>query len=174
MSDNQQVELDGKRYTYRNGDWYDVKSFIKQPKSVTNKLNALSQKSKLQDDASITSFPELVAEAQKARESEQFPRAERLIRRALALQPGQEGALAVLSSVLRRQGRAQEALEETEAFRYSNYAPLLTSRAGALCDLGRWEAARREVGRVLAMPGDHVEAFEVVHRIKAARPDIYS
>jgi predicted Zn-dependent protease len=173
MSNDQEIELEGKRYVYRNGDWYDSKTFVKPPKSVLNRINALLQNMHLQSDASITDFNALLDEAKKCRESQQFPRAERLIRKALTLQPGNEGALAVLCSVLRRQGRAQEALDQTAACRRSDYAPLLTSRAGALCDLGRWEEAKQIIGRVLAKSGEHTEAFEVVHRIKAARPDLY-
>ena len=81
--------------------------------------------------------------------------------------------MAVLCSVLRKQGAPEKALHETEASPHLPYSPLLTSRAAAMCDLGMWEAAKREVVRVLAMPGDHDGAFEVVHRIKASRPDLY-
>jgi hypothetical protein len=51
--------------------------------------------------------------------------------------------------------------------------PLLTSRAAAFCDLGRWEEARRSVGRALAISGGSEEAFMVVKRIKQHRPDLY-
>jgi hypothetical protein len=44
--------------------------------------------------------------------------------------------------------------------------------AAALCDLQRWEEAKKEIGRALAI-GESEEAFSVVRRIKAARPDLY-
>jgi hypothetical protein len=81
--------------------------------------------------------------------------------------------MAILCSAFRAQNAPERALEETEAHRQVSYPPLLTSRAGAMCDLGMWEEAKREIARVLAQPVDHSDAFLVVHRIKAARPDLY-
>jgi len=57
-------------------------------------------------------------------------------------------------------------------FRDANDHVLLTTRAAALCDLGRWEEAKRTVGRSLAIESSD-EAFSVARRIKAARPDLY-
>jgi hypothetical protein len=74
--------------------------------------------------------------------------------------------------VLRHLGASDRAVQETEPLRAGNYPPLLVSRAAALCDLERWEEAKAIVGRALAA-GDSPEAFEVVHRIKANRPELY-
>ena len=52
------------------------------------------------------------------------------------------------------------------------YPVLLTSRAAALCDLGIWEEAKKTVGRSLAI-SKSAEAYNVVNRIKAAKPDLY-
>ncbi|MCB0226529.1 MAG: hypothetical protein KDI02_22745, partial [Anaerolineae bacterium] len=59
-----------------------------------------------------------------------------------------------------------------EAFRDTNYSPLLTSRAAALCDLKRWEEAKKTIGRCLVISKNET-AFSVVNRIKAERPDLY-
>jgi hypothetical protein len=79
----------------------------------------------------------------------------------------------MLCAVLRDKGLPQQALDETQAIRRTDYPPLLTSRAAALCDLERWEEAVKELRPVLAMGGSE-EAFSVVHRIKKARPDLYA
>ena len=68
--------------------------------------------------------------------------------------------------------RPEEALIATERARATGYLPLLTSRAAALCDLESWEDAKAELSRVLAV-GKSPEAFAVVRRIKASRPDLY-
>ena len=102
---------------------------------------------------------------------------EELLSRAQSLEPGNLAAghlaaLAVLSSVYRASGYPAKALAATEADRDANHPALLTTRAAALCDLGRWEEAKRTVGHSLAIESSD-EAFSVARRIKAARPDLY-
>jgi hypothetical protein len=165
--------LDEKSYIWDGRGWYESKTFMQPPKVVISKLNALLMEQLARDDASVTDPSILLDRAKQARDSQQFERAIQLLRRVLTLWPGYGGALAVLCSVLRKQGAPEKALHETKTFGRLGYPPLITSRAAAMCDLGMWEAAKREIARVLAMPGEHDEAFEVVHRIKAARPDLY-
>jgi predicted Zn-dependent protease len=146
---------------------------MRPPKAIVSKLNALLKDQLSRDDDAVADPSLLLERAKQARDNQQFDRAIQLLQRVLKLRPGYAGALAVLCSVLRKQGRPEKALHETEAARHLPYSPLLTSRAAAMCDLGMWEATKQEIARVLAMPGDRGEAFEVVHRIKAARPDLY-
>ena len=168
------VELDGKSYSWRGSGWYETKTFLRPPTAVVSRLNRQLQGQLLQADEGVTGFQELLSRAKTARGAKQHGRSERLLSRALKLRPGHEGALAILCSVLRDEGAPRRALAETHAFRGLDYAPLLTSRAAAYCDLGQWEEAKREIARVLAMPGnDKDEAFLVMHRIKAACPDLY-
>ena len=54
----------------------------------------------------------------------------------------------------------------------STHVPLLTTRAAAYCDLKLWEQAKKIIGKALAIE-ESEEAFMVVKRIKAARPEIY-
>jgi predicted Zn-dependent protease len=173
MLNHYERELDGKSYTWDGKGWYASKTFMRPPKAIVSKLNALLQEQLSRDDAAVAEPSLLLERARQARDNQQLDRALQLLRRVLKLRPEYEGALAVLCSVLRKQGAPEKALQETEAFRHLRYSPLLTSRAAAMCDLGMWEAAKREIARVLVMPGDHAEAFEVVHRIKAARPELY-
>jgi tetratricopeptide (TPR) repeat protein len=172
-SNTHEVTLDGVRYTWDGNSWFETKSFLRPPTGIVSKLNALVRDSLASDDATITDANLLMDRARQARESQQFERAVALLRRVLVIRPDSESALAILCSVLRAQGVPDRALAETDLFGHSNYPPLITSRAAAMCDLGRWEQAKKLIGRVLAMPGDHGEAFSVVHRIKVARPDLY-
>jgi len=61
----------------------------------------------------------------------------------------------------------------TEGLKHLSSPVLLTTRAAALCDLERWEEAKRAVGAALAMGKGDPEAFNVVSRIKSNRLDLY-
>ena len=63
----------------------------------------------------------------------------------------------------------------TEGLKHLSSPALLTTRAAAaaLCDLERWDEAKRAVSAALAMGKVDPEAFNVVSRIKSARPDLY-
>jgi hypothetical protein len=61
-----------------------------------------------------------------------------------------------------------------------DYPPLILTRAAALCDLGRWEAAMVEVRKVLAISKKHsswgyanIQTSKLLNRIKAIRPDLF-
>jgi predicted Zn-dependent protease len=125
-----------------------------------------------QEDLAIVDVQILLENASKAQDALQHERAERLARRVLKRSPGNPGALAILSSVLRASGHPQQALKETHLYRNTNYAPLLSSRAAAYCDLKQWEEAKKEIGHALAIQTSE-EAFSVARRIKAARPELY-
>jgi hypothetical protein len=55
------------------------------------------------------------------------------------------------------------------------YRPLLTSRAAALRDLGRWEEALLQVNHVIAISAGRggPEIMGARGRVKAARPDLF-
>ncbi|MFH1603618.1 MAG: hypothetical protein ABIH03_06900, partial [Pseudomonadota bacterium] len=174
VEDRYIVELDGRSYTWNGSAWYETKTFLRPPAAIVSRLNRQLQDRLAQSDEAVTDIQELLSRAKIARDAKQLKRSERLLSRALKLRPGHEGALAILCSLLRDVGAPERALAETHAFSGLGYPPLLTSRAAAYCDLGQWEEAKREIARVLAVPGkDKGEAFSVVHRIKAARPDLY-
>jgi len=167
------IELDGKRYVWTGGGWYEAETFLKPPQVVVRRLNELVTKELEQEDADISDVFILLARARTAREAQQYHRAERLARQCLRLDPHNQAALAVLCAVLRARGQPQRALDETEAYSGTTHPPLLTSRAAALCDLNRWEEAKTTIGRALAI-GESEEAFNVMHRVKANRPDLYA
>jgi tetratricopeptide (TPR) repeat protein len=171
--DRKAVSLDGKTYIWNGTSWYEEKTFLTPPEATIRRLNVeLQQQLALEMEQDTDDPIDLIRRASRAREAGHYSAAERSVRKALELEPGDQAALAVLCSVLRARGHPQQALDETEGFTNPAHPPLLTSRAAALCDLGRWEDAKHEVGRALAV-GQSEEAFSVVHRIKAARPELY-
>ncbi len=168
-----QVQLDCISYTWDRGIWYDTKTTLRPPEALVHKLNALLMPFLEAEDKQIGESNELLQRAKQARDSKQYARAEKLARRVAKLFPDNVGAFAVLSSCLRARGCPQEALDETECAKFESYPPLLNSRAAALCDLGRWEEAKNVVGRSLAIGTDKGEAFLIVARIKATKPELY-
>lgn len=172
MGKQKKVELDGKEYTWTGSEWFETRTCLCPPEIVARRLNALLDKELEREDLATSNVQILLTNASTARDAMQFRRAERLARRVLELAPSHLGALAILCSTLRAIGHPKQALEETHAYRKMDYAPLLTSRAAAYCDLKYWDAAKKEIGHALAVQTSE-EAFNVVKRIKAARPDLY-
>jgi tetratricopeptide (TPR) repeat protein len=170
--DRRRVTYEGKNYIWSGTGWYEDRTFLVPADQVVRKLNQLLEHDLAADDLQVEDTDEALRRARLAQNSLQLDRAERLARRALELDGSHAGAASILCSVLRAKGHPEQALEATEELRRTGYLPLLTSRAAALCDLERWEKAKREIARVLAAGGGG-EAFAVVHRIKAARPDLY-
>lgn len=166
------TELGGKKYIWTGTLWYESTTYLKPPLAIIRRLNKRLSQELAHVDAKISNTYLLLQRARKAREAKQHHRAEKLARQCLALEPDNPAALAVLCASLRAKGTPEKALKETQAYSHLSHLPLLTSRAAALCDLRRWEEAKRTIGRVLAM-GSNEEGSLVVRRIKAARPDLY-
>ncbi len=172
MTQYHDLEKDGVVYRWDGKTWFDLRTHQIPPRALTQTLNAELQTILAEQDDRTADFDTLLDHAKAAARAGQMTRAERLVRKALEIQPGHGGAAAVLSSVLRQRRAPDRALQETEHCRDPRNLPLLTSRAAAYCDLGRWEEAKREIAPVLAQ-GDADGALAVVRRIKAARPDLY-
>lgn len=128
------------------------------------------------EDAAITDPDKLVDKARQTLEAGQTGRALRLVKRAFKTRPDDPGIAAVLSSVLRKMGHPNQALEVTDRFKGSRYQPVLTSRAAALCDLERWDEALRQIRQVTAIGQGRgsAEALNVRSRIKAAVPHLFN
>lgn len=171
MKNKRTIELDGETYTWDGRGWVDS-SFLRPPSSILSKLNALIEDGLKEEDATISDEHELLVRARTARAAGQYDRAEQIVRRVLNVDPSNLSVLSVLSAILREKRLPDKAIEETDPFKNSNHAALLTSRAAAFCDLERWEDAKKQIGRVLAIKSSE-EAFNVVKRIKKNRPDLY-
>ncbi len=173
MPKTYKVSYEGRIFQFNGKRWFDIKTYAEPPLKVVQVLNnRVSQALEATDDR-IRSFQKLLETAKSARDAGQSRRAERLIQRALDLKPDHEGALAIYCSLLRRRGAAEKALQVSEPVRSTSNSPLLVTRAAALCDLGRWDQAKKTVGQALAIGGDKAAAFAVVNRIKSHRPELY-
>lgn len=166
------VELENTNYIWTGNTWIEANTFINPPDGIVRKLNSCIAAKIQHEDNTISNTQEILDRARTARDTLQHSRAISLARRVLELEHDNLAAAAILSSALRANGKPQQALLETEAFRDTNYSPLLTSRAAALCDLKRWEEAKKTIGRCLVISKNET-AFSVVNRIKAERPDLY-
>lgn len=180
MPEKKTVQFKGNKYIWDGTYWYDSKTFAHPPDLITKELNDRLAND-VESEDTLTSLlsiidnrpHELVQRASILRDKGQLLRAEKQIRLVLDFRPGNSAALAVLCSILRARGKPQQALNETDQWKRESYPELLTSRAAALCDLKRWDEAKYEVGRALAIKPSQ-EAFNVANRIKAKRPDLYS
>ncbi len=166
-----EILLDNHSYTFDGKRWYDSKSFQTPPAKLLPRLNAELTSILAKSDAEITDFDELISESQKARKLSQLTRALNLAEQALTIRPNDSSAMTQLTSALRSLNRAEEALARTDGIKHSN-AALFTSRAAAYCDVEKWEEAKKELSKALAINGTP-ETFSVVQRIKSARPDLY-
>ena len=160
-----------KNYYWTGEQWID-ENYMVVPLVIVEKLNSLLEQELSKEDKDVNNLYKLIKRAKNAKNNEQFERAEKLSKKILSIEPGNLSAYAVLCSSLRRKGFPEEALQKTEEYRNSNSVPLLTSRAAALCDIGKWERAKNVIGKALALGGSG-EAFAVVNRIKKERPDLY-
>jgi predicted Zn-dependent protease len=147
---------------------------------IVDQLDALLLPILLEEDDKISDVQQLLDRAKDARDQKQYTRTESLARKILHLAPGNFGAMAILCSCLRAVGKPEEALKASESPKMVGYPPLILTRAAALCDLGRWEAAIIEVRKVLAISKKHSswgyvnsQAPKLLNRIKAIRPDLF-
>lgn len=167
-------QLDGRRYVWTGKTWHDERTFIKPPLSILIRLNGLMRKQLEKKDDLIVDIQELLETAKVARNSDNPERAIRLLERVLASDPKHAGALAVLCSTYRGTRRPEAALEAANRAPESNYPPLITTRAAALCDLGRWSEALSMIRRAIASSPSRSEAANLVYsRIKAEAPHLF-
>jgi hypothetical protein len=168
-----EVIFEGKKYLFDGTSWHDMSTFLKPPAAVIARLDESIKEDLQKEDEAIVSFEQCMQIAQKSKFNGDLSRAYRLYQRARKLRPESVSVIAAISSVLRDMKRPEDALDVTEPYRHAGHPAIHTTRAGALCDLGRWEDAKKEVGISLAIESSD-ESFLVVKRIKATRPDLYA
>jgi hypothetical protein len=171
---NTTITLNGKHFVWDGSRWYGARDYLEPPASVICKLNALMEDQFAAEDEAVTEPQELLSMSKRIQEAGQLGRALRFARRSFQARPDDAGTAAVLSSILRKAQRPEEALDVGDRFRASSYRPILTSRAAALCDLERWDEALRQIRQVFAIgegKGSE-EALLVWNRIAAAAPEL--
>jgi hypothetical protein len=166
------VEFQGRQYVWDGREWYGSDDCTLVPRSVCLRLDALLAERLAPEEGALTDRQELLRRARAVRDRLQYQRAERLARRALELRPTDVATASVLCSILREACKPQESLDLADRFRHSRHAPLLTSRAAALCDLGCWREALQQIRAVLAA-GKSEPAQAVFNRIQKLAPHLF-
>jgi hypothetical protein len=174
------IKYDNQTYSWTGKRWVDIETFTSPPAVVVDQLNALLLPILLEEDDKISNVQQLLERAKEARDQKQHTRTETLARKILHLAPGNFGAMAILCSCLRAVGKPEEALKASESHKMVEYPPIILTRAAALCDLGRWEAAMIEARKVFAIAKkntswgySNIQADRIINRIKAIRPDLF-
>lgn len=163
-------EWDDRKYFLSNGAFYDAKTFLKAPITIADQLRGIYRQHQQQVCRTVRSVPLLIKYAREAKEMGSLKLAEELTERALATEPRNPYAIALLSSVFRNQRQPRKAVEITNDLPNTcQTAAVLTSRAAALCDLGMSAEAERTIRKVLhilrnAPRIEATEAFAVLRR----------
>ncbi|MEQ1904605.1 MAG: tetratricopeptide repeat protein [Pirellulaceae bacterium] len=177
MSEETRVNLAGREYVWDGDRWYSSDDYGSPPLGVVHQLNALIAKNLAAEDAAVTNIDDLIKRAKTARDAGQLKRAVDLAKQAYNSAPFNPGIAAVLCSIYRQMGKPELALQVAEKLPPTNYSPLLTSKAAALCDLERWEEALNVIRHVLAIGmnskgNSSGEALGVWGRIKSKAPEL--
>ena len=148
-----QIDLqhDGRQYRWTERTGFVDEHWQHPPQVIQRVLMKKLEAILADSDLLISNAPLAVRRAVKAKSQAHYTRAERLARHALSLDPQSETAAAVLSSALRAQNRAKEALVVTGRFLPSDNTALLTTRAAAFLDVGDVGAADRLARRAWAV-----------------------
>jgi len=172
-----ECELDGTRYVWNGKMWYENEKYIELPVTITNRLNALMHPV---DPAEIEykklTMEEQMKEACALKDANNAEKALELIKFVLKSAPTDEKAISLLCLILKAHGKPELALDETSRFTRSSKLPaLFAMRATALCDLERWEEAKKEAARALVLGKKECreEVLTIVNRIKARKPELY-
>jgi hypothetical protein len=172
-----ECELDGKKYVWNGKMWYEDEKYMELPVTITNKLRALMNPV---DPAEVRyktlSNEEMIKEACALIDSGDREKALEMIRFVLKNNPTDEKAISLLCVVLKAGGKPELVVDETSKFIRSSKLPaLFAMRAAALCDLERWEEAKKEAARALVLGKKEYkeEVFSIVSRIKAKKPELY-
>ena len=177
-TDCRTIKFEGRTYSWTGRKWVNVETFTYPPFEATNKLNGILLSRLKKEDDEVTDGRQLLDRASDAKAQTQYDRAVRLARKVLQLTPGSLGAATIICSCLRALGKPEEALKESAPYKNENYPPLITTRAAALCDLGRWKDAKIEISKVLSFEKKndawkYSEPFQLLKRIKTVRPDLF-
>ena len=166
------IEYEKEKYQYKNGSWFNIKTFEVPPLAILKRLNNERHKTIDQD---ALSYDEILNEAQRAREEHMYNKAAGFCSKAILKEPDQLGARVIMASIQRQQNRPDEAIKTLGAIKNSGLASAHTVKAAAFCDLGRWDEALKACKQALATAGqaDKKVVFAVYNRIKKERPELF-
>jgi hypothetical protein len=156
--------LEGKSYHWNGQAWLDA-DYLRVPERLAQELSDHFLDEWLQPDQD--NWMEKAVNLRRRGADLENRATLRLVARAcrnrLAANPDELATIAILSSALRHLGQPNQAEEVTRAYLD---AAILTSRAAALCDLGRWHEAEETVKLALRHGGGR-HALQVRWRIQA-------
>lgn len=156
--------LDGKPYHWNGQAWLDS-DYLRVPERLAHELTDRFLDELLRPDQD--DWMEKAVNLRRRGTDLQNRATLRLVARAcrnrLAMNPDELPTIAILSSALRHLGQSNQAEEVTRS--YLDGA-ILTSRAAALCDLGRWHEAEETVKLALRHGGGR-HALQVRWRMQS-------
>jgi len=168
-----EIEFEKIVYVYRDGSWFDKKSFQAPPYVTIKKLEVLLNDSMDDDISSSTDISQLSVRQHDAKQADNTKLAIRIAERILEIQPGRLRTIASLSSLYRKELNSEKALEITEPYKDSENAPIQCSRAAALCDRQKWEEAKMHLDRSFKLQYHNPEGWSVRRRIEKECPGLY-
>ena len=167
------ITYDGNQYIWNGKRWFDKKTFLEPPTMISSKLNTMvAGQRTARDSAPADNMDALLKKAKRAQYQGQIPKALQLARQVHNQRPQHMGTAAILCNVLRTANKSKEAVALANNFSSSNYSPIMTARAAALCDLNRWDDALKQIQQVFAIrmksrkSNESDEALAVYSRIK--------
>lgn len=165
MRESKEICLDRNTYVWDGNRWYHARTFVTPPTVAVLKLDSLLLQALEEEDHTISDVDSLLTRAHQAGEALQHKRVVTIAQRILKLDPSHNDAATLLCSSLRAQNLPAQALKATQAMKDSDNAPLLVSRAAALCDLEKWQDAQNEIKRARAAGAGKL-ATQIARRIK--------
>jgi predicted Zn-dependent protease len=172
MTTTLEVPFKGRTYIWDGKVFYGADDYTTPPLGILLQLRALLADHLIAEDDEITDRDRLLERAKEARELKEYRRAERLVRRVLNESPRDPGVASVLCSILREACKPQESLALADRYLDTRYPPLMTTRAAALGDLGRWEEALEQIEKVLELEKSQ-PARLVYDRIATQAPHLF-
>lgn len=173
MSRSMIISFNDSQYIWNGKRWFDRKTYLEPPTAISSKLTTMfADQPAARNKAIAANMDELLRKAKRAQYQGEIPKALQLARQVHNKRPQHMGTAAILCNVLRTANKSKEAVALANNFCSSNYSPILTARAAALCDLNRWDDALKQIRQVFAMRvksrknSRSAEAMAVYSRIK--------
>lgn len=168
-------------YIWTGKSWYEKSNYMKPAIDITSKLNVLiDEELKVEDEKLFERYDsKAVMDAVLiARSCNQKSRVLRLLERAYKQTDYSDtGIASMLSSFYRETGAPAKAIDVYGAFKGRPSAPLQTTYAAALCDVGKYEEGLNHVRRALGIANSQgytaTEALSVYARIKKEAPILF-
>lgn len=166
------TQLNGKTYIWNGKHWYEKNTYLIPPLEIIQQLNKVLTSQN--NNYNNWSNQDLIKQAQIFRDAFNTKEALKVIKIFLTRVPDNQGALAILCSILRRIGSPEQVLEETKDFVKNTSSEVIhTVRAAALCDLKKWKEAKVELS-IAIRKRKSPEVFAVLNRIKVNCPEIFN